>query len=691
MNMNIKPFSLLLLANLLFAEQSHLQHLTVVCEDEDSLEDSTHLLTHTLSHESKGESLGEYLENSLGISNNSFGPAVGRPSYHGLDAKRLGITEGTHAINDLSSLSSDHAVGVVVRNQEEIHLLRTTEALLYGAYSGGIVQLLSNSNSDTLPKKNFSLRSTLEHGSNGAASIKSLHLEAKQDTIALYSDISTISSDNFRDGNNKLIQDSFSEAKEYRFVVGYQPTNTLTLKLFSNTLYKDYGIPNSSSEASKIDLQKKEFGAVAHIKEAFSNNKEVEISIKQSEYNHFELENNSKDGRFDQSMQSLSVKSDFVFDKSELTHHISFSKTNLEVCHAHGTCDTFDIAPRTEINDGESLKESVQNFSYAFAHTHPMPSTQTQTLLNALYYKLPLEYDELSFSIHHVNTNIKINANNIDESYLYTLVDGDFYDTYQNSSYSSSLSWWHLLNETYTSTLSLSSISRTPSSDELLFNGFHHATNSYNIGNRDLENEKSLQIELDLEASYEYGTFHFNSFYYHFNSYIYQSLIKDESNSALYDPFHNSIVYHTNQGEATLYGTGISHTIDIEHQEHTYTFDSSLNLLRGTLSNGENIPRMMPDNINLSFSHNFEHFKNSISVKAVHKARYLAQLETPTQAYLMTSLQTSYHNHYHEFNYSVWLKGENLNDTYATNHLSYLKASSPYPGRQIKFGAELTF
>ncbi len=197
---------------------------------------------------------------------------------------------------------------------------------------------------------------------------------------------------------------------------------------------------------------------------------------------------------------------------------------------------------------------------------------------------------------------------------------------------------------------------------------------------------------MDVSAEFEQSKVHLNSFYYHFKNYIYQSLIKSSSGEALRSPPpHDVIVYQAMQMDATLYGMGISYDQKIEYSTHTYYVRAALNTLRGKLKNGENIPRMMPTNANLSLTQEIDHLKNSINLKLVDKARHLGTFEPDTSSYMMFDCQSSYHDHYKMYNYSLWIKAENLTNSYATNHLSYLKESAPYAGRQFKFGAEVSF
>lgn len=67
----------------------------------------------------------------------------------------------------------------------------------------------------------------------------------------------------------------------------------------------------------------------------------------------------------------------------------------------------------------------------------------------------------------------------------------------------------------------LSSGFRPPHLSELLANGVHHATLRYEIGNQQLLNEQSVQIDLSAEKTSEHLGIIINPFFNRFTNYIY--------------------------------------------------------------------------------------------------------------------------------------------------------------------------
>ncbi|MCG8098077.1 MAG: hypothetical protein JAZ05_03180, partial [Candidatus Thiodiazotropha taylori] len=80
-----------------------------------------------------------------------------------------------------------------------------------------------------------------------------------------------------------------------------------------------------------------------------------------------------------------------------------------------------------------------------------------------------------------------------------------------------------------------------------------------------------------------------------------------------------------------------------------------------------------------------------LSFKRVDKARNLAPQEEETAGYNWLSLYLQHDWNIADQELKLWLKGENLLDEYAQNHLSVLKDTAPLPGRQITAGIDWRF
>ena len=89
--------------------------------------------------------IGETLGRQPGVANASFGPAVGRPVIRGQQGPRtITLMNGTSSA-DVSSFSPDHSVAVEGLLADSIEVLRGPATLLYGGGAiGGVVNVMDN-------------------------------------------------------------------------------------------------------------------------------------------------------------------------------------------------------------------------------------------------------------------------------------------------------------------------------------------------------------------------------------------------------------------------------------------------------------------------------------------------------------------------------------------------------------------
>ena len=89
--------------------------------------------------------IGETLGRMPGIANSSFGPGVGRPVIRGQQGPRAVVLLNGTSGADVSSLSPDHAVAVEPMLADSIEVLRGPATLLYGGGAiGGVVNIIDS-------------------------------------------------------------------------------------------------------------------------------------------------------------------------------------------------------------------------------------------------------------------------------------------------------------------------------------------------------------------------------------------------------------------------------------------------------------------------------------------------------------------------------------------------------------------
>jgi iron complex outermembrane receptor protein len=325
-----------------------------------------------------------------------------------------------------------------------------------------------------------------------------------------------------------------------------------------------------------------------------------------------------------------------------------------------------------------------------------MPDTQSRIWQASTVAQVMLgESHELSTGLNWQSRQLSPDPDNIQEQWVYPdTLDPDYYN--QRNDHSLSLSFGinrQAGDKTPDMEISLSYLERLPSVDELFWNGFHHATDSYIFGNADLDKEQSLNLDFDLTFERDNHQVQFSSFYYRFWDYIYQDRGYDENGAVLIDPFHLSQVWFTRQTDADFVGGSLRYENRqaIYREEPNLVLWGQLDLLRATQRDGEKLPRTAPASAEVGVQFEQEHWLARLAFKHVAKARNLAPQEEATPGYnwLSIYLQKTWHTADQEL--ELWLKGENLLDVYAQNHLSVLKETAPLPGRQVTAGMAWRF
>ncbi len=694
-----KKFSFLLsvtLATGLYAESIELESIDVVGEspsEETYLEDSVKKSTTSLAKEAKGETLGDYLSNEQFVDSASYGPAVGRPIVRGMDGYRVGITNGNVVLNDLSAMSQDHAVGVMARASENIELIKGPSSLLYGNYSGGVIQVNGEEHNEKLLKQGYSLDTTTSYGINGAGGIMGGTLRASDNNFSLLINGNYHKADDYKDGNGNSVKDSNTLSEQSHMVLGYQPNEKNVIKIYGDKLHKDYGIPNVTPASTTIVMDQTQYGAIWHAKEPLSGIEKMQTEIDYSDYLHSEYEGDEADGLFGQKQFTVANTIQAIIDDWEIKTNVEYQTSSLKVCHDHGHCTKFHNAPRTGIKDGIELEQNIARFGIPYAHGHPMPNTvDTRGKIGLTAGKFLNDDDELTFAVRSEIRKLSPNSENMQEEWLVNnTIDPNYYDTINDVAISGSVGFNGYISDKLAVNTSLSYIERLPSATELFWNGFHHATNSYILGNRNLDNEKSVNFDIDFLYNHKPFTTKLSLFDYNFDNYIYQDPFVDAHGTQQKDPFHHSDVWEMKGVPAKVYGIALEEDYTKQIDAHKFDFAFNFQAIRGELNSGGNLPRIPTFNAGVSLEHSYKDYKAKVSYKYVDKNRFKADNETNTPEYSEINALISYHQKTRFADYDLYLKGENLTDEMAYNNLSFLKETAPLPGRQISVGVDLKF
>lgn len=651
--------------------------------------------TTNLGKDAANATLGGYLDNMPNVDSASYGEAVGRPVVRGMSGYRIKILHNDNEVSDLSAMSQDHAVAVAPRASERIELLKGPASLLYAAQAGGVVRIR-----DVLDNPFLTSGWRGQVAGDLRASPSSHNLDTRltwsDDTWAWHVGGLTQDAQAYESGRGERIADSDLSTDQIQLAAGWRPGSRSEWLLSTTQLEKDYGIPNDTPEATRINMQREDYSLKYRYDPAPIWLDRINVDAHYSDYLHDETEGGRKDGLFGQQQQQAALQLSWSAALWSGETRLSASNSELRVCHEHGACSDFSRAPRSGAPLGESILQYIESTGLPYSHGHPMPDTQSLLwqLSNVADRPLGADY-RISVGLHTQWRELKPDANNIQEQWVYPeQLDAGYYNTRREDAWSVSLG---LRREPLKTTplsweLSLSALQRLPSVDELYWNGFHHATESYIFGTPHLDTERSLNLDADLSWSKPRHRWQLSGFFYRFQDYIFQDQGYTDEGVPLSDPFHLSDVWFTRQSDARFIGGSVRYEHHSQAQaEHTWMLWLQADALHAEQSDGRHLPRTAPANLSAGLRYEHSNWLATASLKHVFEARHLAPNESATDAYNWVSLYLEHRLQLGQQALDLWLKADNLFDAYAQNHLSVLKDTAPLPGRQISAGARWKF
>lgn len=679
-------------------ESQSLEEIEVLSDKERLNAQQQTINAEQLQKQASGETLGDYLDQQPNINSASYGPGVGRPVVRGMTGYRVKILQNDSEVSDLSAMSQDHAVGVMPKASERIELLKGPASLVYGATAGGSVRLVDSAQHE-FPERGVHAELEASAASNNGLGSAGAKVTAASDALSFgFSGFKSQTGD-YTDGNGDVVKDSDVLTEQVKLIGAwrYRPSGELIVSVAQ--LNKDYGIPNQTPAETRVDMKSDTY--TLHLSETspLESIDELSFDLTYTDYLHDETNGPRKDGLFGQKTLNMALSADYFLDDWFGKLLLSYRENELEVCHEHGGCDEFSNASRSgvEANVGASLENYLNTTGLPYSHGHPLPETFSRTLMfggnGETLTKAWGKEITLSLGAHLELRTMEANPEHIQETWLVPKrIDADYYDTDNDFAGSLSAGINHLIGESVQSDINLSYLERLPSADELYWNGVHHATDSYIFGDRNLKKERSLNLDWDLSWGTPTSEWMLSAYAYYFWDYIYQDQLYDEQGDKVLDPFHLSDVWLTQQTDAVFTGLSVGNRWAIaQWRQVPIRLSNQVEWLQAKRSNGDNLPRTAPLSWQVGLEYAPENWSANISAKQVFEANALADNETATPAYTWVSLYADWQPDSAYGDWRLWLKGENLLDEYAQNHLSFLKNTAPLLGRQLSAGVKLTF
>ncbi|MEQ9021921.1 MAG: TonB-dependent receptor [Pseudomonadales bacterium] len=672
-------------------------------KSEKEIAGSVNILDGEALRKEASATLGESLQNQLGVNSSSFGPGVGIPVIRGQSGKRIEILQNSNTVGDVSDLSPDHAVATEALMAERIEILRGPATLRYGSGAiGGVVNIIDN-RIHTTAFEGIEGAAEVRHNSNSSESVFVGRLDAGIGRLGLHADAVKRDSDfveipgfaarEFDDPDETsfgYIDNSDREADSQGLGISWIDNN-LVAGFSVNRMNNNYGLVPGAHDhheeeheeehegeehheeeqeeghdeelLTRIDMEQTQYQGMLQFMRPFSGISSLDIDFSLTDYAHKELEIeegvSSIGTRFD--VQSEELRAELIHDRMGRwlgALGMQFSRRDFDA-----------IGPE------------------AFA-----PASETRT--NSLYL---IEETDLA------NGTLELGFRADDQRLTYT--DGNI----DHEAYNFSASYLVPISDTSRLGLVFSHSERNPVAEELLSEGEHIATGTYEIGDPNLSTESSFNAEL----TWAYESMDANGvsarasiFYSDFSDYIYQSDtelrfshdLEEDGGSGLAacsddiadfennpEEFEESVECFLYVQEGALF-RGLEAEISFpiaEFQSLRFWGD----MVRATLDQSGDVPRLPPARLGTSWEYAGERWTANISlVNALDQDRPGMGQEA-TEGYIRLDTYIGYSLD----NLLLFARGTNLSNEEIRNSTSFLRDLAPEAGRGITLGARYTF
>jgi iron complex outermembrane recepter protein len=618
--------------------------------------------------------LGETLSREPGVNSTFFGQGASRPVIRGLGGDRIRVLESGLGAGDASTTSPDHAVSVDPSSAERIEVLRGPATLLYGSSAvGGVVNVIDDRIPESLPETKVGGTVDLRGGSvaderGGVAS-----LTGALGRIAWHVDSMRRETDDYEIpgfAESRALREAEEgeghEGEEEEEAFGVLPnsateTDSGSVGLswigdhgFLGVSVQDfdtlYGIPGGHHHHEgeegeeevapvRVDLTQQRYDLRGGISRPFGLFRGANLRFGTTDYEHRELEgaeigtifrNDSWEGRLELLQRQLGALSG------------SFGLQALS-------------------RDFEAIGEE------AF-----VPPTRTDSWAAFTFQEIVRDDWRFQLGARFETQDVTAEtAGTGDRSF-----DG----------LSGSFGIVRLFGEEdYSLGLSIARSTKLPNAEELFSNGPHIATNAFEIGDPDLEEETSLGADLTLRKVSGRLTGEVTLFANRFDDFIFEQSTDEEEDGLP--------VFRYVQRDAEFRGAELTGVYQLYHGEPDHVdVEFGADFVRAELRDtGEPLPRIPPRRYRLGFHYRGERLSGIVEGLRVEEQDRVASFERPTEGYTLLNASVGYRFFTSRAVYDVLLRGTNLTDEEARNHVSFLKDLVPMPGRDVSLSLRLTF
>tara|TARA_R100000789_G_scaffold32752_3_gene36252 strand:- start:383 stop:2449 length:2067 start_codon:yes stop_codon:yes gene_type:complete len=616
--------------------------------------------------------LGETLNNQPGVHSDTFGGGASRPVIRGQSGPRVGVLNDGSAVLDASSISPDHTVTVDPMLARQIEVLRGPSTLLYGSgASGGVVNVLDSRIPTERPREEVegfvgARANTVADANATAAGITF----SATDHLVFRVEGSRRDADDYEvDGFDRLtVPGTFAESDNSSIGASWIGDQGFFGMAYS---YRrdNYGLPGHNHEFEEcgvsrgrldcpdeehdhehgeevtpfVDLASRRVDARGEYRNPMDGITAIRFRGNHTEYRHHEIE----EGEIGTTFRNRG------------------GDARLEVEHA----------PIGNWRGVVGMQYTDFDFSSLGGEAFvPKTESRAMALFAVEEYRLN---DQWRFELGARQEHQRLRPEDRPGEALPDLKQ-------DSTSLSAAANWAFVPG--YELVLSVGHSERAPSAQELYAEGVHLATNTYECGlfsacgggQRDLDDEISLNANLNLRKTQGDWLFDLGVFENRINNYLYARTLDQIEDFRLIKYSQRDATFTGAEASVSYYG--------IDPIGITVFGD----MVRATFDDGGYLPRIPAKRLGTRLNTYVGHFDAELEYYRSFAQDQIAGFEDRTAAYDMANVTVSYRLRGDQ-RYTFYVRGNNLLGEEVFNHSSFLASTVPEPGRNLTVGTRIEF
>jgi iron complex outermembrane receptor protein len=653
--------------------------------------------------------LGDTLGNEPGIGASGFAPGASRPVIRGLADNRVRVLNDSTEVFDVSNLSPDHAPSVSPLLSQSIEVIRGPATILFGSGAiGGVVNVVDNRIPVEAPPNTFSGEvdgrfNSADLERSGAISLTlavTPHIVLHADGTILRTDDRSIpgfalderiragltpaqlAGGDFGQNPNGTAPNTYVKTKDYAFGASYVWDKGYFGASFSQFL-SVYGVPDDPevddpSEPAprvRLDVDKRQVNVRSSIVDPLPWFSSANFKFVYTDYQHLEIENETIGSTF---------STNGVDSRLELLHK--------PIGMLEGSIGTQVFVKELSILGEDAFLQPTETIQVAGFIFEEIKLNPFRFQFGGRIERQSVEIDSSDPDLTSLTSPNQKNQ----EFWPISLAAGAIYDFAQD--------WQVALN--------LSRSQRAPTAEELFARGPHDATFQFLVGDPNLGLETAYAVDLSLRKTAGVVTGTLSGFYYHYDGFIDFTPTGDfEDGLRVFVYAPKTADFFGGEAQVDFHLLPLTITRMAEQSDPK----SVKNVITGSsgeaeknpndlylrvradyvhaedADSGEPLPRITPFRYSASINYESERWIASIEGQRVSRQNRVAEFETATPGYTFLNASIGYKFKVGPtYNY-VFVRGTNLLDEEARDHLSFLKEVLPLAGRGVIVGMRTTF